>query len=205
MNKRLRTLIFVIIALLLAGMFIIQFIMPKSSYVEEAITDTTLINELDTSAQAALKKYFDIEVSETEDWAKGAVRNRAKEDSGLENILSLTAKDESENKVEGDLEFYGIIMEEATKEIRGMIYQYVTEAPVLELTDEEVQARCEAFLKDKGLVAEDIPITVDAIQSDEKTPELKMLSMKAGNLAYAVAYNLQIDKVMYFEYVPMQE
>ena len=102
MNKRLRTLIFVIIALLLAGMFIIQFIMPKSSYVEEAITDTTLINELDTSAQAALKKYFDIEVSETEDWTKGAVRNRAKEDSGLENILSLTAKDESENKVEGD-------------------------------------------------------------------------------------------------------
>ena len=205
MNKRLRTLIFVIIAVLLAGMLVIQFITPKSSYVEETITDTAIINELDISAQAALEKYFNIEVSGTEDWTKGAVCNRAKEDSGLENILSLTAKDESENKVEGDLEFYGIIMEEDTKEIRGMIYQYVTEAPVLELTDEEVKARCEAFLKDKGLVAADVPITVEAIQSDEKTPEFRMLSMKAGNVAYAVAYNLQIDKVMYFEYVPIQE
>ncbi len=204
MNKRLRTLIFIIIAVLLAGILVIQFITPKSSYVQETITDTALINELDMSAQAALKKYFDIEVTETKEWTKGAVRNRAKEGSGLQSILSLTAKDESENKVEGDLEFYGIIMEEETKELRGMIYQCVTEAPVIELTDEELKARCETFLKDKGLVAADAPITVESIQSDEKTPQLKMLSIKADNAAYAVAYNLQLDQVMYFEYVPIQ-
>lgn len=204
MNKRLRTLIFIIIAVLLAGILVIQFITPKSSYVQETITDTALINELDMSAQAALKKYFDIEVTETQEWTKGAVRNRAKEGSGLQSILSLTAKDESENKVEGDLEFYGIIMEEETKELRGMIYQCVTEAPVIELTDEDLKARCETFLKDKGLVAADAPITIESIQSDEKTPQLKMLSIKADNAAYAVAYNLQLDQVMYFEYVPIQ-
>lgn len=205
MNKKLKTIIFVIIAVLLGGLFIIQYVTPKSSYVQESITDAILINELDNSAQAALKKYFDIEVVATDGWTKGAARNRAKEGSGLENIISLTAKNESQNKVEGDVEFYSIIMAEETKEIRGVIYDCVTKAPIVALTDDEVKARCEAFLKDKDLVSKEASITVQVLQSDEKTPELKMLSMKTDDAAYVVAYNLQLQQVMYFEFVPIQE
>ena len=204
MNNRLKKIIFIIMAVLLAGILLIQFITPKSSYVEEAITDEKMIKELDAIAQETMAKYFEVEVSDQPEWQVVAVRNKAKEDSGLTNVISLTAKDEAENKQEGDLEFYGIIMEEDSKEVRGAIYQQVVTGPVLELSDEEVKARAEAFLREKGLVTANETLTIDELKSDEGQPQLRALSMKTEKTAYAVVYNLQADKVMYFEYATMQ-
>lgn len=204
MNNKLKTVVFVIIAVLLGGLFIIRYITPKSSYVQESITDTTIINALDNDAKAALKSYFDIEVNTEEGWIKGAVRNRAKEGSNLENIISLTAKNESENKEEGALTFYSMIMVEETKEIRGVIYECVTNAPVISLTDDEIKARCEAFLKDKGLVPRETMLTSELLPSDDKTPALRMVTMKTEDSTYVVAYHLQLQQVMYFEFVPIQ-
>ena len=152
---------------------------PKSSYVEESIADEKVIQQLDVIAHETLKKYFNIQVDDQQKWQVVATRNKTKVDSGLTNVISFMAKDEGENKQEGDLEFYGIIMDEESQLVRGAIYQYVTNAPILELTDEEVKVRAQDFLREKGLVKEDEILTIEEIKSDEGQPQLRAVSMKS--------------------------
>ena len=202
MSKGLKILLIVLVVLGVGGMAISYFTTPKSSYTEEAVEDSALVEELDTIAKNSLNDYFGIEVNENNPWEKILVLNRAKENTGLSNVYSLSVQDATEDKAEGSLRYYGIIVEETTTDLRGFIYDYISEAEVLALTEAQIQERTREFLVAQGFVGSASEMVFGEMKASGANNEFRMFTIETEGDAYYVGYNLQLDQVMYMEVVP---
>ncbi len=199
MSNRMKTGIFVSIAIFLLGILLMRFaILQSSSFIQEDVTDEALIKELREIATTSLKDYFDIEIDETRPWETKVVLNKSKEEDAAEPVYSVMQKDSTEDLEEGQIISYGVMMREDTKEVVGMIYMPATNSENKEITDEEIGDRTVQFLQDKKIAKENEELKVVHTERDDKSGLVKVM-IEGQGMGYSMVYNLKTDSVNYFE------
>ena len=199
MSNRMKTGIFISIAVFLLGILLFQFAVPKGSFVQEEVTDEALTKELGEIATTALKDYFDIELDESRPWETMVVYNKPRdEEADIVPVYSVMQKDVTEDLPEGTITSYGVAMREDTKEVVSIIYTPVSNGEVKEMTDEEIGNKSISFLQDKNVSKKDETLKVVQIERDEKSG-LARIMIEGQGMGYSIAYNLKTDSVNYFE------
>ena len=205
MSNRMKTGIFISIAVFLLGILLFQFAVPKGSFVQEEVTDEALTKELGEIATTALKDYFDIELDESRPWETMVVYNKPRdEEANIAPVYSVMQKDVTEDLPEGTITSYGVAMREDTKEVVSIIYTPVSNGEVKEMTDEEIGNKSISFLQDKNVSKKDETLKVVQIERDEKSG-LARIMIEGQGMGYSIAYNLKTDAVNYFEKVEIIE
>lgn len=205
MSNRMKTGIFISIAVFLLGILLFQFAVPKGSFVQEEVTDEALTKELGEIATTALKDYFDIELDESRPWETMVVYNKPRdEEANIAPVYSVMQKDVTEDLPEGTITSYGVAMREDTKEVVSIIYTPVSNGEVKEMTDEEIGNKSISFLQDKNVSKKDENLKVVQIERDEKSG-LARIMIEGQGMGYSIAYNLKTDAVNYFEKVEIIE
>ena len=198
MSNRMKTGIFISIAVFLLGIFLLRFAVPQTNFTQEEVTDETLVKELEDRAEVSIKDYFGIEIDKSRPWETNVVLNTFKDDDKAIPVYVVMKKDSTENLEEGTVTSYGVIMTKDTKEIVGAIYMPVSNGPAKEMTDQEIENKSTSFLQDKKISAEKEELKVVQIERDEKSGNVRVI-VEGQDMVYCVIYNLRTDAVTYFE------
>ncbi len=169
------------------------------------ITDTALVNEMNTTVIEGMRTYLDTTIPTDVAFEQKGYKNEGRTGNGDEvihfnNVFQATAVEEPG---EGQVVSYGGVLS-LDGELTGLILNVKNDTlPVGAYTNEQLQEMASAFLRDKALVGADEALTFIGINNDASAKQLTIVKVNSTTHSFAIGLNLQTGTVFYFEHIPL--